>query len=108
MMRVDRLARNPPVQPARGVCTARRRIEHETNAEVGSAERSMDHRGGAFDPAKFPIDSTLQQCVGLDIVIRTLVRLPAHIVRARLWELSEDSSFSYKMRAKFKVAAERL
>lgn len=64
--------------------------------------------GGAFDPAKFPIDSTLQQCVGLDIVIRTLVRLPAHIVRARLWELSEDSSFSYTMRAKFKVAAERL
>ena len=140
---------------------------------------------GAFDPAKFPIESTLQQCVGLDlerfrsgcrllatmvargraeagvfllgllryyegdldrlamivdslgafqdarcaaalfgelrrvrssnttrryldIVIRTLVRLPADIVRERLWELSEDSAFSYKMRAKFKVAAERL
>ena len=138
---------------------------------------------GAFDPAKFPIDSILQQCVGLDlekfrsgcsllatmvargraeagvfllgllryydgdldrlavivdtlgqfqdarcaaavfgelrrvpssnktrryldIVIRTLVRLPADIVQERLWELSEDSAFSYKMRAKFKVAAE--
>ena len=138
---------------------------------------------GAFDPAKFPIDSTLQQCVGLDleqfrsgcrllatmvahgraeagvfllgllryyegdldrlavivdtlgefqdarcaaallselrrvpssnktrryldIVIRTLVRLPADIVQEGLWELSEDSAFSYKMRSKFKAAAE--
>ena len=140
---------------------------------------------GAFDPAKFPIDSILQQCVGLDlekfrsgcsllaamvahgraeagvfllgllryyegdldrlavivdtlgqfqdarcaaavfgelrrvpssnktrryldIVIRTLVRLPADIVQEQLWELSEDSAFSYKMRAKFQVAAEGL
>ena len=138
---------------------------------------------GAFDPATFPIDSTLQQCVGLDLerfrsgcrllatmvaggradagvfllgllryyeadsdrlativdslaefhdarcaaalfgelrrvrssnttrryldrVIRTLARLPANVVRERLWELSEDSAFSYKMRAKFKTAAE--
>ena len=138
---------------------------------------------GAFDPSKFPIDSTLQQCVGsdlqkfrsgctllgtmvahgraeagvfllgllryyeadldrlativdnlgefqdarcagalfgelrrvrssnktrryLDIVIRTLVRLPANIVQEPLWELSRDSAFSYKMRAKFTAAAE--
>lgn len=138
---------------------------------------------GAFDPAKFPIDSTLRQCVSsgseelrlgcrllatmvahgrveagvfllgllryyeedltmlgvvveglgkfqdtrsatalfgelrrvpssnttrryLDIVIRALVQLPANMVQERFWELSGDSAFSYKMRAKFKAAAE--
>src|SRR5712691_7119565 len=53
-MRVDRLARKPPVQSARGVCTARHRIEHETNAEVGSAERSVDHRGWSVRSREVP------------------------------------------------------
>ncbi|HLE57365.1 MAG TPA: hypothetical protein VJB15_09800 [Rhodothermia bacterium] len=42
----------------------------------------------------------------LDMVINTLVRLPADMVEDRFWELAEDSAFSYKMRAKFKAAAE--
>ncbi len=138
---------------------------------------------GTFDPAKFPIDSTLRQCVSsnsddlrtacrllatmvahgraeagvfllgllryyegdlnalgvvveslgefqdarcaaalfgelhrvpssnktrryLDIVIKALTRLPADTVQERFWALSRDSAFSYKMRAKFKDAAE--
>jgi len=138
---------------------------------------------GAFDPAKFPIDSTLRQCCSsnsnefhagcrflrtmvahgrieagvfllgllryfegdlnalgvvvenlgdfqnarcaaalfaelrrvpssnttrryLDSVIGTLVRFPADMVQESFWELSGDSAFSYKMRAKFKAAAE--
>ena len=138
---------------------------------------------GAFDPAKFPIDSTLRQCVSsnfdecrtgctllstmvahgrveagvfllgllryfdgdlnalgvvvenvggfqnaqcaaalfaelrrlpssnttrryLDSVISTLVRFSADMVQESFWELSGDSAFSYKMRAKFKAAAE--
>jgi hypothetical protein len=55
---------------------------------------------GAFDPAKFPIDPTLQQCVGLD--------LERFRSGCRLLELSEDSAFSYTTRAKFKIAAEGL
>lgn len=42
----------------------------------------------------------------LDTVINTLVRLPADMVQERFWELAEDPAFSYKMRAKFKAAAE--
>jgi hypothetical protein len=42
----------------------------------------------------------------LDTVIGTLTRLPADLVQQRFWELSKDSYFSYRMRAKFATAAE--
>ena len=42
----------------------------------------------------------------LNLVIGTLTRLPADMVLERLWELAEDSAFSYRMRAKFKATAE--
>jgi hypothetical protein len=42
----------------------------------------------------------------LDTVIRTLTRLPAALVQAGFQDLAEDSSFSYRMRAKFAAAAE--
>ena len=42
----------------------------------------------------------------LNTVIRTLTGLPAELVQDRLWQLAEDSSFSYRMRAKFAAAAE--
>ena len=41
----------------------------------------------------------------LDAVIRALVRFPADMVQESFWELSGDSAFSSKMRAKFKAAA---
>jgi len=138
---------------------------------------------GTFDPTKFPIDSTLRQCVGsdpkayssgcrflatmlahgrveagvfllgllryyqdelsmlgvvveslgasrdtryaaalvgelrrvpssnttrryLDTVITTLRRMPADMVQELFLELAGDSAFSYRMRAKFRAAAE--
>lgn len=42
----------------------------------------------------------------LDVVIKTLTRLPADMVQERFWALSRDSAFSYRMRAKFKDAAD--
>ena len=42
----------------------------------------------------------------LDTVIKMVARLPADMVRERFWELAGDSAFSYRMRAKFKAAAE--
>ena len=42
----------------------------------------------------------------LDTVIRTLTRLPAALVQAGFQDLAEDSSFSYRMRAKVAAAAE--
>ena len=42
----------------------------------------------------------------LNAVIGTLSRLPADMVLERFWELAEDSASSYRMRAKFKAAAE--
>jgi len=42
----------------------------------------------------------------VDTVIKTLARLPADMVRERFWELAGNSAFSYRMRAKFKAAAE--
>lgn len=39
-------------------------------------------------------------------MIKMVARLPADMVRERFWELAGDSAFSYRMRAKFKAAAE--
>ncbi len=44
----------------------------------------------------------------LDTVIGTLTRLPADMVQERFLGLAADSAFSYKMRAKFKMAAETI
>jgi len=42
----------------------------------------------------------------LDTVMRTLARLPADMVQEGFSELAGDPAFSYRMRAKFKAAAE--
>ena len=42
----------------------------------------------------------------LDTVIRTLLRLPSDKVREGFGEFASDSSFSYRMRAKFTAASE--
>ena len=42
----------------------------------------------------------------LDTVIRGLLRLPSDKVQQGFWELASDSSFSYRMRAKFTAASE--
>jgi hypothetical protein len=44
----------------------------------------------------------------LDRVLRSLTRLPAHLVDAGLRDLADDTSFSPKMRAKFREAFERI
>jgi hypothetical protein len=44
----------------------------------------------------------------LDTVIKALTRLPADLVQERFSALSRDTAFSYKMRAKFRDAAEAI
>ena len=44
----------------------------------------------------------------LDIVIKSLTRLPADMVQERFRALSRETAFSYKMRAKFRDAAETI
>jgi len=44
----------------------------------------------------------------LDTVITSLTRLPADMVQERFSALSRETAFSYKMRAKFRDAAERI
>ncbi len=43
----------------------------------------------------------------LDAVIKTLLAMPAELVRERFYSLAGDDSFSYRMRSKFRAAAAR-
>jgi len=74
---------------------------------VESLGASLDTRCAAAlfgELRRIPSSNTTRRY--LNPVITTLARMPADVVQEQFLELAGDSTFSYRMRAKFRAAAE--